>query len=439
MTLRRRGPAAEEEAPFGGDAPVKRAVVVVCDGLRFDMVTPELTPNLLRIARHGSLFERYGGVFPSTTRTTSACIATGCLPARNGLEGNAVALDEGQGLVAISVGDHDFRDRLRAATGQTLKVPTLAERMADHGGSVVYSNVSAGAAVFQDPDQFGTLRHRTLSHSPGGGPGETLDVSHDAAGDAAMTSLFLDAVLGETPPPLALMWQCEPDHTQHAVPLGSPAHVDVIRAADAQAGRVFDNLRPEIEAGEMLFLCCSDHGHETVSEIVDLDQLLIDAGFKEGKGSTDVVVAPQGLSATIYLSAAAKPRAGEIAAFLRRDERFGRVAGEEAFAELGLAPGGALSLAVIGRARDNVNEHGVPGSGVAFQGSIKISNNLGCGQHGGLGRFEQNPFLIAVGPGFAEGGRIRAAASAIDLAPTLLAHLGRPADGVDGRALQGAG
>lgn len=416
---------------------MKRAVVVVCDGLRFDMLTPELTPNLLRIAVHGRLYERYGGVFPSTTRTTSASIATGCLPARHGLEGNAVALDEGQGLVAISVGDPDFRDRMRAATGQTLKVPTLAERLAGHGGSVVYSNVSAGAAVFQDPDQFGTLRHRTLSHAPGGGPGETLDVSHDAAGDAAMTALFLDAVLGERPPALALMWQCEPDHTQHAVPLGSPAHVDVIRAADAQAGRVFDNLRPEIDAGEVLFLCCSDHGHETVAEIVDLEVLLIDAGFKEGRGSTDVVVAPQGLSATIYLSDAMKPRAGEIAAHLRRDARFGRVAGEDEFAELGLPVGGALSIAVIGRARDDANEHGVAGSGVAFQGSIRISNNLGCGQHGGLGRYEQHPFLIAVGPGFEAGERSTVPASAIDIAPTLLTHLGRPADGVDGRALQG--
>lgn len=416
---------------------MKRAVVVVCDGLRFDMLTPELTPNLLRIAVHGRLYERYGGVFPSTTRTTSASIATGCLPARHGLEGNAVALDEGQGLVAISVGDPDFRDRMRAATGQTLKVPTLAERLAGHGGSVVYSNVSAGAAVFQDPDQFGTLRHRTLSHAPGGGPGETLDVSHDAAGDAAMTALFLDAVLGERPPALALMWQCEPDHTQHAVPLGSPAHVDVIRAADAQAGRVFDNLRPEIDAGEVLFLCCSDHGHETVAEIVDLEVLLIDAGFKEGRGSTDVVVAPQGLSATIYLSDAMKPRAGEIAAHLRRDARFGRVAGEDEFAELGLPVGGALSIAVIGRARDDANENGVAGSGVAFQGSIRISNNLGCGQHGGLGRYEQHPFLIAVGAGFEAGERSTVPASAIDIAPTLLTHLGRPADGVDGRALQG--
>ena len=92
---------------------MKRAVVVICDGLRADMVTPGLTPNLCALAREGQSFTRHRGVFPSTTRTTSASIATGCLPGRHGLEGNCVAIDEGAGLVALNVGHADFRDRLR--------------------------------------------------------------------------------------------------------------------------------------------------------------------------------------------------------------------------------------------------------------------------------------------------------------------------------------
>ena len=72
---------------------MKRAVVVICDGLRADMVTPGLTPNLCALAREGQSFTRNRGVFPSTTRTTSASIATGCLPGRHGLEGNCVAID----------------------------------------------------------------------------------------------------------------------------------------------------------------------------------------------------------------------------------------------------------------------------------------------------------------------------------------------------------
>ncbi|MCH7956146.1 MAG: alkaline phosphatase family protein, partial [Proteobacteria bacterium] len=66
---------------------MKRAVLVVCDGLRADMVTPGLTPNLAHLAGRSRVFANHRSVFPSTTRTTSASIATGCLPGRHGLEG----------------------------------------------------------------------------------------------------------------------------------------------------------------------------------------------------------------------------------------------------------------------------------------------------------------------------------------------------------------
>ena len=201
---------------------MKRAVVVICDGLRADMVTAEKTPNLWALATDGNMFTGHRGVFPSTTRTTSASIATGCLPSRHGLEGNCVALDEGEGLIALNVGKPDFRDRLKKATGRTLIVPTLAERLKEEGGSIIFSNVSAGAAIFQDPDGHGYLYHRDLSFGPRLNPlpeAQGLSISHDAQGDAEMTARFCDEVLAERRPRLALLWQCEPDYTGHACPL----------------------------------------------------------------------------------------------------------------------------------------------------------------------------------------------------------------------------
>ena len=64
---------------------MKRAVLVVCDGLRADMLTPDLTPSLARLASTSQVFANHRSVFPSTTRVTSASIATGCLPRRHGL------------------------------------------------------------------------------------------------------------------------------------------------------------------------------------------------------------------------------------------------------------------------------------------------------------------------------------------------------------------
>ncbi len=108
---------------------MKRAVVMVIDGLRADMVGEEFTPRLADIVNRSRWFTDQRSVFPSATRVNSASIATGCWPKSHGLAGNAIALDEGDGLKAVSVGAPEFRDRLRRVTGRTLHRPTLAERL----------------------------------------------------------------------------------------------------------------------------------------------------------------------------------------------------------------------------------------------------------------------------------------------------------------------
>jgi arylsulfatase A-like enzyme len=415
---------------------MKRVVIVICDGLRADMVNEVTTPNLMRIARSGMLCGRHGGVFPSTTRTTAASIATGCLPGRHGLQGNAIALDHGEGLKVYSVGPPGFRDKLQAARGRTLKVPTMSERVKDSGGAIIYANASPGAGIFLDPDGHGHMIHRDMATGPGRIALEPHGVGHDAAGDAQLTQRFIDEVLHDRKPALSLIWQCEPDHTQHSVSLGSPAHLDVVRAADAQAGRVFDNIRADIDNGDVLLMVASDHGHETIREVVDLEVMLIEAGLKDGPGSTDVAIAPQGLSATIYLSDAAKGRRQKIAEVLGADPRIGSVYVGEEMAALGLDPNDGIDIIAVGRVSDQPNADGMPGTGIAFQGDLKIPNNVGCGQHGGLGNYELNPFLICAGAGFAPGSHLLDKTSAVDIAPTAMRHLGLVSDDMDGRALQ---
>jgi Type I phosphodiesterase / nucleotide pyrophosphatase len=148
---------------------MKRAVIVICDSLRRDLIAPDVAPFLSEFGRRTAQFEAHRGVFPSTTWTSAASIATGCLPARHGLLGNTMAIDEGQGLVCLSAGKPDFRDRLHRATGRTLHMPTLAERVARAGGSAIaFSNVSPGAAYFLDPDGWGLglQRRRQLRSGP---------------------------------------------------------------------------------------------------------------------------------------------------------------------------------------------------------------------------------------------------------------------------------
>jgi predicted AlkP superfamily pyrophosphatase or phosphodiesterase len=72
---------------------MRRAVIVTMDGLRRDFINEKLTPNLVRFAAQAEAFPNYSTVFPSCTRVVSASMATGCYPARHGLQGNSVALD----------------------------------------------------------------------------------------------------------------------------------------------------------------------------------------------------------------------------------------------------------------------------------------------------------------------------------------------------------
>jgi len=418
---------------------MRKAVLLVCDGLRADMVRPDWTPNLYRLAGRSRTFSNHGTVFPSTTRTTSASIATGCRPGRHGLEGNCVALDEGAGLVAVSVGPPEFRDRLEQATGRTLAVPALAERLAGRGGGTIFSNVSACAAYFHDPDGHGFAYHRQGSYGPGRRPvtGDGhLDVSHDCAGDTAMTSRFMDEALGADGPAYAVLWQCEPDFTQHAGPLGSPGHLKAIRNADDNVGRVVERIDSMRTGGDdVLLLVGSDHGHETVEGIVPLCDLLVQAGFKATMDSSDVVVASNGFSANLYFSDDVLGRVAAVAEFVATVAGIDRVYEGDELATLGHRTDTPLRLAVTTEGTDACNEYGIPGRRLAIADPLHSDTRIGCGQHGGLGPFEQKPFLIVNGAGAQDGTDCGETTSTIDIAPTILAHLGHAAEGMDGKPL----
>ena len=414
----------------------KRAVIVVCDSLRRDMISAETAPALSALRERSTEFMSARGVFPSVTRVSAASLVTGCHPGGHGLLGNTMVLDEGEGLTCFSVGDPGFRDRLRAATGRTLNRPTLAERLQDHGGGIALSNVSPGAAYFLDPDNYGFVYHRAGSFAPGGEPLPATDglcIESGAAGDAVMTARFCQDVLRKRRPGLALLWLSEPDWTGHRETLGSPAHLQAIAAADACVCQVLETLDELDPSGdEVLRIVCSDHGMETVARTVDIDALLVEAGLKEAANSKDVVVAPNGTAALIHLAPEASDRADAIATFLREQDWVGEVFTGRELSQLGLKDGATLSIALTLRSDPEPNAFGVRGR------SDMVVDPLDPGpytsMHGGLGVGDQLPFLFVSGGGFGPS-RLQQPVSLIDIAPTVLQHLGLPCDSVDGRPL----
>jgi len=418
---------------------IPRIVIVICDSLRADLIGPADTPFLTELSERAARFAAHRSVFPSTTRASAASIATGCLPARHGLLGNTMALDEGEGLVCRSAGHPDFPDRMRRATGRTLQVPTLAERLRWHGEtSISCANVSPGAAYFQDPDGHGFVYHAAGSYGPGRRPVDdpaSARLKKGLAGDRAMTERFCAEIIEERAPSLAIMWLSEPDYTGHHSPLGSPEHRAAIAGADQCARQVFETVRRLDPSGDdILFIAGSDHGMETVSDAIDLDGLLIAAGLKAGPGSRDVVVAPNGTAATLYFAEPDSDRVAKVARFLAAENWAGEVFAGDRLASVGLPSHTAMRVAVTLASDDRLNPHGIAGHCPIVFDPADSESKIGFGQHGGLGANEQLPFLMIEGGGFARGRRSMPT-SLVDIAPTVLRHLHMDHDDMDGRAL----
>jgi arylsulfatase A-like enzyme len=420
---------------------MRRVIVVVLDGLRRDLITESHMPALTRFARRSRVFGTHRSMFPSATRVVSASFATGCTPARHELAGNTLALLEDGRLVYHDAGRPDFLHYKRRVTGRSLGAPTLAERLAPCGGMVLFSNVSPGAAYAHDPDGYGFVYHRAGSFGPGRTPldgAQALKVAQDAAGESAMTARFIDEVLTERRPPLAILWMGEPDATQHLFPLGSPEHLAVLGQTDANAARVIeaaDRLRDR--GDDLLLILCSDHGHQTVSRVVDVEAELVAAGLKASRDSGDVVTPTSGTSTLIYVHPEHAARTAAIGAFLSECDWIDRVIPAADLASVGQTAGSGLAFAVSLKSDEEPNAFGVCGRSCESRPMTGKATHLHCGQHGGLARYEQMPFLMIDGAGFQEGTISNAPTSPIDIAPTILAHLQLPVEGMDGRRLHG--
>jgi predicted AlkP superfamily pyrophosphatase or phosphodiesterase len=415
----------------------RRVVFVCCDGLGRDWVSSAFTPVLRQLADESHWYTDHRAVFPSVTRVSAASIATGCEPRHHGLHGNRMGLLEQGRLVVRDVGNPDFRDHLRRATGKTLHVPTLAERVAGLDGFIAFSNVSAGAAYFLDPDHFGHVYHRAGSYAPGGSPltgSAALNVSHDLAGDSAMTERFCTEVLVDRRPSVAVLWLANPDLTLHGAPLGSPAHHAALQHADRcvrQVAQTVQRLRAQGE--DILLLVGSDHGQESIGNCVDIEAWLHSQGLQALLDDGSIAVAGQGTAALLYATQEGRPALLGVLDALRAQPWAGDVIAGEALAERGMAAQDGIVAAVNMARLDHENPYGVRGHRwtVAEPGKAPVP---GDGQHGGWGPDETRPFLI-VNHVLCPAAAIESATSLVDIAPTILAFLGLPIDGTDGRPL----
>ena len=111
-----------------------------------------------------------------------------------------------------------------------------------------------------------------------------------------------------------------------------------------------------------------------------------------------------GTATLIYLHPDAASRRAALDAHFRAASWAGAVFAADELGSVGHAPHQGLAFAVSMRSDDGLNAFGVPGRSLAAKPRWDKPDRLGCGQHGGLGAWEQSPVLMIDGPGFAAGG-----------------------------------
>lgn len=439
-----------------------RVVVAVFDGLRPDLVTPELTPNILRLASRGTWFRQARSVFPSVTRVATSSIATGAPPIVHGIVGNAFYHGEAIPERLFDTSDAGLIRRAEAHHGGRLvAVDTFADVLARAGKrlAVVHTG-SAGSAHFINP------RARANGHWTFSMHGAEATQTPEAVAEALAAigplperelprlkelayggRLMSEHVLPTLRPDVALIWFNEPDTTFHYKGLGSPEARAGLAAADEAFGSILDWVEAQPDAERIAVIAASDHGQISTGAIEPLFDGARAAGFdlsaaKELDGAA--LVATGGMSGEIRLRDGERSELERIVAWLSEHPAVGHVFSRDRNGVEGESAG-TLSLGLMGAGHGerqpdlmfilksalDRDPYGLPGLGTMTPGDVP----LGGGMHGGINPHELNTVLILAEAG-GEASLSREPAGIIDIGPTVLGLIGlAPAPSMRGRNL----
>lgn len=451
--------------PHDEAAKADRVIVAVFDGLRPDLVTPELTPNLLRLAARGTWFRQARSVFPSVTRVATTSMAAGAPPIVHGIVGNAFHHRE---AIPERIFDTSSAEMIRRAEahhdGRLVGVDTLGDVLARAGKrfAVVHTG-SAGSAHFISP------RARVNGHwtfSMHGAEATQTPLAFDEAlatigplperelprlGELRYGGrLMTEHVLPTLAPDVALIWFNEPDTTFHYKGLGSPEAKAALQEADRAFGTILDWVEAQADAERIAVIAASDHGQISTGAIEPLFDAAKAAGFglsaDKAIGDADLT-ATGGISGEIRLrDPADRATLERLAAWLMEQPSVGHVF-SPARNEVEGVVAGTLSLGLMGAGHaarqpelmfilgssTGEDQFGLPGLGAMTPGDVP----LGGGMHGGINPHELNTVLIlAHGAGEDAGEVSQEPAGIIDITPTVLGLLGlAPASTMVGRDL----
>ena len=387
-------------------------------------------------------FSNNHAAFPTVTRANVATIVTGHYPGAHGLTANTLVIPEFDPHRAIGAMEPAL-SQVATKTPVLLR-PTMGDILHRHGQEFVAAGAgTSGNAYLQNPNaetHGGATIHpdfclpRSL-HEQLSSPDSVLGRTGQPPTPyklARAVDIVTRYVLPERQPAVSLLWLSEPDSSQHTHGVGSQAAGDAILEADRQFGRVLSWLDEQGLSGETNVIVASDHGYSTVSEVIEVEGLLREAGFPPGGRPGGVTVAPNGGSALFYTSETnvrrrstidrlvewltAQPWCGALVA----SDAAGAIEGTLPASLIGLEGPRAPCLTMSFRWDSTPNDAGLAGH------APSTSLAPGLGQHGSMSPHETRNVLFARGPAFKQSAAVASPTGNVDLAPTILHLLGLP-------------
>ncbi len=430
----------------------KRIVVAVFDGLRPDMVRPDLTPNILRVAARGEWFRQARSVFPPVTRVATTSIATGAPPAVHGIVGNAFYFPQ---IMTDRVFETSEAADIRAAEqmleGKYITAETFGDQLAKAGKTLfVVHTGSPGSAHSINPRAKAnghwtfSIRGETATQTP-----EAVREAIEQLGplpeaelpklkDQDYAARVMTHIVLPKQPDVALVWFNEPDTSFHYLEIGSEGSLAALKNADRAFGEILDAIEAMPDADDIAILVASDHGQISTRAELDIYAQANQAGFLIGVESDlsgKSFVSTLGSSAEIRALSGSAQETEKLAHWLMQHPDVSHVLSRDKNGVDGMIEG-TLSLKAIGHGHERAAElmfilrsdlsrdiYGLPGLGLLMPGDVAP----GGGYHGGVNPHELNTVLIASSPDvFASGTINHRPAGIIDIGPTILDLLNVP-------------
>lgn len=448
-------------------AKAPKAVLIVVDGLRPDLVTSATMPNLAALRARGVTFTNTHSSLPTVTRVNATVLTTGNFPGHTGIVGNSLYVPAADSVREINTADDRALMRVAKAEGRLIAVKTLSERLREAGlRYAVVTSGSAGASLLLNPFApvgSGITINATLDSGTrvswldsvsnkivamyGRAPTEEemrSTTKHFGPIIQWADRLVRGYLLPSVQPDVFVYWITEPDDSQHARGPGSPQALAGMRESDGAIGRLVSAI-DSLGSGTN-YIVVSDHGFAQHVEGVNVVNALVKAGLKQSARSNDVVVVSDVQSLHLYVKNRDPQRVRALAEFFEQQPWTAGVFARESGIP-GTMPLDALHLDYRPRGADlfvalawrpDTNAYGVPGLQTIATGGAGGPITSGAAGHGGTSPYAVHSTMILAGPAFQRGVTLASPAGNVDVTPTILQLLQLSTAGTDGRVLSEA-